>query len=147
MSNAVVERASNSRVPAVLVTGATGISGGMDIRGYRKGSVLIPAAWVGADMTFLSADGDDESAALRGQATLDGQTSDKAPAYGHVRTAAASAALLRVLNIPTSGGGWMPLPAALFEGHAFIKARSTNTASEAVVDQTADRTLIFRFSS
>lgn len=145
MQGSVSEKAAWDRQP-VTMEETVGLTRGIDIRGYRKGAVLIPDSWSAADMTFLSSDVDDYVAAIRGAQSIPDKSSDKASTYSPVRTAAASAPLLRVLNIPTSGPAWMPLPAALFEGHAFIKARSTATGSEDVVDQGAIA-LTFRFSS
>lgn len=150
MSNAVVERASNGRLQVSIPSDTTGLSSRvMDIRGFRSGHVLIPAAWTAADLAFLSADVDDDAAVLRSSTTptpagLSGATPIT---YTLISRDTASAALLRVTNIPTASSRWMPLPAALFYGHAFIKPFSVNTASEAAVDQAAARTLLFRFSS
>lgn len=139
--------AQSARLTAKIPTGATGLTNRvLDIRGMRSGHVLIPATWAAADLAFKSADTDVESAALRKSSAQDLSTS-VAPTYAFVRRDAGSAPLLRVTNIPTSGGGWMPLPAALFQGHEFIYAMSVNTGSEAAVDQTGSPTLIFRFAS
>ena len=147
MGQSVVERAATSREIVTIPTGATGLSNRpIDIRGYRSGHVLIPATWAGADLAFKSSDTDSNAAIMR-EATGTGLSGATPVTFSFVRRDAASAPLLRVTNIPTSGGGWMPLPAALFYGHEFIQAMSVNTGSEAAVDQTGSPTLIFRFSA
>lgn len=147
MAESVVERAATSRVVTSIQTGATGLSEeAIDIRGYRSGHVLIPATWAAADLAFKSANVDAPAAPLRKTSAAD-VSAATAAVFSFVRRDAASAPLLRVTNIPTSGGGWMPLPAALFYGHEFIQAMSVNTASEAAVDQTGSPVLIFRFSA
>jgi hypothetical protein len=147
MSESVVERAATSRVIATIPTGATGLtSKAIDLRGYRSGHVLIPTTWAGADLAFKSSDTDVPEAALR-KTTGPDITAGTQATFLFVRRDASSAPLLRVTNIPTSGGGWMPLPAALFYGHEFVKAMSVNTGSEAAVDQTGSPTLVFRFSA
>lgn len=147
MSESVVERAATSRVIATIPAGATGLSSTViDIRGYRSGHVLIPATWAGADLAFKSSNTDVPEAALRKTSGADITAATHAT-YAFVRRDASSAPLLRVTNIPTSGGGWMPLPAALFYGHEFIQVMSVNTGSEAAVDQTGSPTLVFRFSA
>lgn len=147
MAESVVERAATSRVITTIPTGATGLSAlPIDIRGYRSGHVLIPSTWAAADIAFKSANTDSPKAALRDSQPAD-ITAATAAVFSFIRRDAASAPLLRVTNIPTSGGGWMPLPAALFYGHEYVYAMSVNTGSEAAVDQTGSPTLVFRFSA
>lgn len=147
MGNSVVERAATSRVNTSIPTGATGLTEEpIDIRGYRSGHVLIPATWAAADLAFKSANVDSPMAELRKSSAAD-VSAATAAVFSFIRRDAATSPLLRVTNIPTSGGGWMPLPAALFYGHAFIYAMSVNTGTEAAVDQTGSPVLIFRFSA
>jgi hypothetical protein len=141
-----VDRAAISRIVGKIASGQSAQDRAMDIRGYRSGYVLIPTAWDAADLAFKAADTDDSASEIR-KTSAPGLSTSVEPTYSFIRRDAASAPLLRVTNIPTSGGGWMPLPAALFQGHSSIKVVSTNTANEDAASQTANRTLIFRFSS
>lgn len=140
----VAERADHSILKSTIAAGASGLGTSLDIRSYRSGSVRVPTGWLAADLSFLAAE-DDPLAAINQAKTQPDPSQSVAPTYVVVRALAGSILLL-VTPILTTGPAWYPLPADLFK-HGFIKPKSTNTASEAAVNQTGAPILLFSLKS
>ena len=104
-------------VDVVIASGATGLSGALDLKGMTPVAIQMPAAWVAADLTF--------------QVSLDGGVT-YANLYDEAGTEiAVTVAASRVVALNTVAKYW---------SGGWIKFRSGTAAL--AVDQTASRTLI-----
>lgn len=99
----------------------------IDVRGAKRGMIYVPDAWTGARITFK---GQQKRAANLVSGTITAAPlRDKA------------GALLAIAGIATAAAGWYEIPEQVFAGPGHITVVSTNTGSEAAVQQTAARAL------
>lgn len=125
--------------PGLMVTipaGATGLSQAIDIRQAAGGGVRIPSSWVAANLSFVVSHLD-PSAEVRGAVTPDDPSSPQAVSYVPLRHGGEGTDAGNLVRVTAINGDvcWIPLPAELFM-FGFFKFKSTNTVSEAAVDQT-----------
>jgi hypothetical protein len=101
----------------VIANGATGLSGEVDLQGYKLAAIQMPAAWQAANLTFLGA--------TESGGTFQSVYDDS----GTEVTVAAAASRCIVIDAA----------AMSFAALRFLKFRSGTAATP--VNQTADRTL------
>jgi hypothetical protein len=143
MSQRVVAARSYS-AERVLIAINTAISYGTPAQGSRNngiidlsqavgGRIRVPALWTGADITFLAA----SQMGSLGLSPTQAQPSNEP----FVKVRDSTGALLRITGIATAEAGWYEIPANVMScGYVYIK--STNTGSEADVNQAAARELL-----
>lgn len=119
------------------IANGAAISGEVECAGASSGMVYVPSAWTAADISFVVAPY--PAAASTGTAT-----NKPAPTFNKVRSSAG--ALVRITNVVTNEAGWYDIPDAVLKAGVF-KIKSTNTASEADVNQGAARSLKVLFKA
>lgn len=112
----------------VTIANNAATSGYFDTRGAKRIRVYVPAAWTGADLTAMAKD------ALTTKPGL------ITPVAAPVRLMTGTA-LAKISGIKTAEAGWYTAPDDWL-GHSYLALRSTNTASEADVNQGAARSLV-----
>ena len=119
MPSGLLRKVASSSLTILINTAVS--SAAIDFRQYAGGGIKSDeTAWTAADITFSVAE-------------------TAAGTYTPLRDAAGT--LIRLTNIPAGAVFTRPLPDELF-GWAYFKVNSTNTASEAAVNQAAARALI-----
>lgn len=120
---------------AVIANGAS-VGGEVDLREFAGGLVRIPSAWTAADLTF--------QAHHFPSSQKPEDDTDAAPTFAKVRDKAGL--LAEIAGIATGEAAWYEIPAPVMQA-GVVKPVSTNTGSEAAVNQGAERVLIFFLKS
>ncbi len=135
--SSVITRSCLPGLKITIPTGATGLSGPIDIRQYAGGGVRIPSDWVAADISFLVSHLS-PTADIRSAKTPPDPSSPQSESFVPLRDTL-TGDLVRITNVDPDVC-WVPIPDEVFV-FAYIKLKATNTASEAAVDETTSPTL------
>lgn len=117
-------------IEVTIPNGAARPTTGVNVEGFRSGTVIFPSGWDAADLTFEVAYDDNQ---YRTADAKNPSPPSYVPMHGPTGT------LLRITNVAVSKA--FAIPAGVLEGARFLKVASTNTASTADVNQTAARVL------
>lgn len=106
----------------------------IDCRGAAGGMIRVPSAWTAANITFvgLSTPGATGISPVKGPPPVDETAAPIRQQTG--------GALAKIENIVTNAAAWYPIPPEVLQ-MGFFMVKSTNTASEADVNQGAERIL------
>ena len=114
-------RRATSKV-TVTIANAAATSSSFKLAGQRIAAIVVPSAWTAADITFEIAE----------------------PAGTWVKVVDQAGALVKMTGVATAASECQLLPeiADRMVAHGLIRLASTNTASEADINQGAARSLV-----
>ena len=105
----------HSELPFVIPDGAPGLSAALDLNGLHAESIIMPAAWAAAGLSFAACE------------TQGGTFLPLVDAMG------------QEITLTVAADQWVMLPVGMIRGIPWLKLQSGTAA--APVDQTADRTV------